>query len=145
LSHCGSVGNESPIPRPDAASENGGSRKPERALLSVFRKLGGADQALLLEIAQRLAGEVSDDGSKTEMPSYVEIPRPAEESVIKAIRRLTATYPSMDKKDLLTKSSSLMSEHLLQNRPAMDVIDELEQLFRAQYEAEVARAGDNRA
>lgn len=144
MSDCDSVGDERPIEQSGAGSDHSGSRDRENALRAVFRELSGADQLLLLGIARRLAGHVEEDRLKIDAPAYVEIPRPAEESVIKAIRRLTATYPSMDKKDLLTKASSLMSQHLLQNRPAMDVIDELEQLFEKHYEAELARAGEFR-
>lgn len=61
------------------------------------------------------------------------IPRPEQESVVAAIRRLSATYSMLDKKALLNETSSLMSAHVLQGRPAAEVIDELEILFEASY------------
>ena len=63
-----------------------------------------------------------------------EIPRPREESVVAAIRRLSETYYMIDKSVLLSETSGLMSAHIMQGRPAEAVIDELEALFSNHYE-----------
>lgn len=70
----------------------------------------------------------------TETPLPVDLPRPEEESVVKAIKRLSATYPMLDKQKLLDKTSVHMTKHIVHGLKASDVIDELEQLFRDQYE-----------
>ncbi len=61
------------------------------------------------------------------------IGRPAEESVIAAIKRLKQTYHMLDTDALLNQASALMGQHLLQGREAHGVIDELESLFEASY------------
>jgi hypothetical protein len=40
----------------------------------------------------------------------------------------------LDKSDLLHEASELMTTHLMQGRPAAEVIDELEVVFRRHYE-----------
>ncbi len=70
------------------------------------------------------------------MPTVMEprdIPRPENESVVSAMKRLTKTYPMLDTKDLFTQASSLMTQHIIRGREAMEIIDELEQLFREHY------------
>ena len=55
------------------------------------------------------------------------------ESVIAAIKRLSATYPMLDKGKVFNDTSSLMSQHIIQGREAVEVIDELEALFQQEY------------
>ena len=57
------------------------------------------------------------------------------ESVVGAMRRLRRSYPMLDVDALFHRASALMSEHVLQGRPAQSVIDDLEEIFRAHYEA----------
>lgn len=70
----------------------------------------------------------------------LDIPRPESESVVRAIKRLRATYPMLDPTKLLNETSVLMSQHVMQGRDAMEVIDELEILFRSHYQR--ASSGD---
>lgn len=66
------------------------------------------------------------------------IPRPDQESVIKAMQRLRATYPMLDATRLLDEASLLMSQHVMQGRAAVEVIDDLEFLFRSHYDRRTA-------
>ena len=63
-----------------------------------------------------------------------EIERPSEETVVGAIKRLKQTYYMLDTDALLNQTSALMGQHLLQGRDATSVIDDLQALFRTQYE-----------
>lgn len=63
-----------------------------------------------------------------------DIPRPEEETVIAALKRLNHTYPMIDKKQIFHQSSSLMTEHIMQGRDVVEVIDELESLFDKSYQ-----------
>jgi len=65
----------------------------------------------------------------------VVIPRPEQENIVKAIKRLSATYPMLDRGKMLNETSSLMAQNVLGGRPAVEVIDELEVLFRVHFEA----------
>ena len=119
--------------------------KDERKLISLFKSLQANDQQTLLKFAEFLASQslTSSDGDSdstinktTDLPTPHVIERPAQESVIKAIKRLNKTYPMHDKGSLLDKTSSLMTDHIIKGREASSVIDELEVLFKKRYEEE---------
>ena len=104
----------------------------ERRLLRLYRGLPAAQKAGLLDYAEYLSHRVVPEPEDAK--ALVPIPRPAEESVIKAIRRLKQTYPMLDANRLLHETSGLMAQHVVHKRPAPEVIDELETLFRRLYE-----------
>ncbi|MBK1703532.1 hypothetical protein CKO40_02915 [Halochromatium glycolicum] len=116
----------------------------ERRLLKLFRALEPQDRATLLAFAQFLmAGGAANDtrpsNQKDETDALAQQPRPEprpqDESVIAAIKRLRRVYPMLDPGEMLHETSSLMAAHVLQGRDAGAVIDELEYLFSAHYEA----------
>ncbi len=63
-----------------------------------------------------------------------DIERPADETVVGAIKRLKQTYHMLDTDALLDQASTLMGQHILQGRDAPSVIDDLQALFQANYE-----------
>lgn len=67
------------------------------------------------------------------------IPRPEEESVVAAIKRLSESYHMLERSALLTETSSLMTAHVMHGRTADEVIDDLEALFQRHYEELVAK------
>jgi len=106
-------------------------KKRERQLLEHFRRLPKAQADSLLEFAEFLAAR---HGRSEDIPAQpLDIPRPAEESVIAAVRRLARTYPMLDKDRMLSVTSPLVAQHLVQGRAASEVIDELEALFAEYY------------
>jgi len=107
------------------------NNKRQNRLLEIADALPEDQQAVLLEFAEFLHSRY---GVVPETAEPLSIPRPAEENVINAIKRLTATYPMLDKDKLLNETSALMMQHLLQGQDASKVIDELEVLFRRHYE-----------
>lgn len=106
----------------------------EKQLLKHFRKLSTQDAHSLLSFAEFLAAR-SQPETDIESLTVNRIERPAEETVIAAIKRLSASYPMLDKDKMLTETSSLVAQHLVQGRAANEVIDELEQVFERYYEA----------
>lgn len=104
----------------------------ERRLLRLFRSLPADRKAGLLDYAAYLAERAPALQEGPAVP--VDIPRPAEETVIMAIRRLKQTYPMLDANKLLHATSGLMAQHVVHKRPAAEVIDELEALFRRLYD-----------
>lgn len=101
-------------------------------LREIFEDLPEDAQATLLDFAEFLAGR--HPPSREAMGEPEDIPRPARESVVKAIKRLSATYPMLDRSRMLNETSALMSQHIMQGRSAGEVIDDLEALFRREYE-----------
>jgi len=72
--------------------------------------------------------------SSTSLPSQpLSIPRPENESVIAAIKRLSQTYPMLDKSRLLNETSAIVTG-IVQNRNVAELIDELEHIFARHYQ-----------
>lgn len=94
--------------------------------------LSAEEQATLLAFAEFL--QQRSVPHRAPPPVLNPIPRPAEESVIAAIKRLSQTYPMLEKSHLLNQTSQLMTQHIMQGKPAAVVIDELEAVFQQHYE-----------
>lgn len=107
-------------------------REQERRLLQVVRDLAPGDAEAVVAFAEFLAQRAQP--AVAAAPSPIDIPRPEKESVVKAIKRLAATYPMLDRGKMLNETSMLMTQHVMQGRDAVEVIDELEILFRRHYE-----------
>jgi hypothetical protein len=105
--------------------------KSRKRLLKILDTLPEAQETALLEYAEFL---VQRYGGPAEITAPLEIPRPVKESVVKAIQRLSATYPMLDRSKVLNETSVLMTQHVIHGRAAIEVIDELEILFRRHYE-----------
>lgn len=113
-------------------------------MLDLIEALSPEQQRHLLSYAEFMAANsaIAEQASEPEPPREpVAIPRPDEETVVAAIRRLAATFPMLEREPLLHETSALMSAHIMQGRPAAQVIDELEVLFLRHFEA-IGRDGD---
>ena len=108
-------------------------RSRQRRLLRLFGTLADEDQDTLLAFAEFLAARHEPKPPAT-LPEPQLTPRPKKESVVGAIKRLSASYPMLDRSRMLNETSSLMTQHVIHGRAAGEVIDELEQLFRRHYE-----------
>nr|VFJ60768.1 MAG: hypothetical protein BECKDK2373C_GA0170839_108412 [Candidatus Kentron sp. DK] len=113
-----------------------------KRLTRLFSQLSRDDRKTLLAFAEFLAerGGVSAEEAPPKEP--VAIPRPEKESVVGAIRRLSRTYPMLDKATMLNETSSLMGEHVLHGQPAREIIDRLEAAFERHYRDFSATAGE---
>lgn len=107
----------------------------EKRLLKLFDKLATPERDMLLAFAEFLNARAEGSGAVPAQPQEpLDLPRPENESVVAAIKRLNASYPMLESHRLLDQSSMLMSQHVLQGRDVNEVIDELESLFRRHYE-----------
>lgn len=126
----------------------------EQHLVSLFRRLPAEQAHALLEFAEfllsrspqtvnavdsaaiaepvRTPADSTEEVQKLNQP--VELPRPETESVIAAVKRLSATYPMLSKDKMLHETADLVSQSLLGGRDTVEVIDELEAIFLKQYE-----------
>lgn len=103
----------------------------EDKLLQLYRALDAESRKGLLDYAAFLSGRVASAGP---VPKPDDIPRPEEETVVAAIRRLSETYFMLDKEVMLHKAAGMMAEHVLQGRDAAAVIDDLEAAFSTAYD-----------
>jgi gentisate 1,2-dioxygenase len=113
-----------------------GSRE-ERALSKMYKELDSNHRQTLLSFANFLVQQ-QEEQSATPQEKIADlrplnIPRPKKESVIKAIRRLSANYPMIDTDTLFDSISKLMTSHIMEGRSAEIVIDDLQELFKNQY------------
>ena len=102
----------------------------ERRLLGLFEATSDTGRALLLEYAEFLVGRHAREVVSLEP---LEIARPETETVVAAIRRLVETFSMLERNKLFNETSGLMTQHIMHSRPAPEVIDELEVLFRRHY------------
>jgi hypothetical protein len=106
----------------------------ERRLLKCLRALGSVERETLLAFADFL---VARTARRPDEPAVAREPRPAprpeQESVVGAIKRLSQSYDMLEREALLHETSALMSAHVLQGRSSSEVIDELEALFARHY------------
>jgi hypothetical protein len=104
----------------------------KKQLLETFSVLDDQNKQLLLDFAELLRSRSNIE--PVDLPEPLSIPRPEQESVVAAIKRLSETYNMLDKKNILTEASGLMAQHIMQGREASEVIDELETIFSRNYE-----------
>ena len=113
----------------------------EKKILAVFKKLSKADRESLQVFGEfllsRQKGQVLED-----IPEPQLTPRGENESVVAALKRLSASYPMLDKPELLNESSTLMTQHVMQGRDVNEVIDDLETLFDRFYQELLSKVAD---
>ena len=106
----------------------------ERRLIDLFGRLDAAQQEALVAFAEFLVSRMAQPAAGQQGHGEPEaIERPAGETVVMAIRRLTRTYPMLDRRKLFDATSRFMTQHALQGRAAEEVIDELELVFAEHY------------
>ncbi len=106
-------------------------RPSAQSLVEIFEYLPEQDQHTLLEFAEFLKSRAPEP--KAEITEPLGIPRPEEESVVSAIKRLKQNYPMLSQKELLHETSDYMMQHMMKGVPAIEIIDELEILFEAKF------------
>jgi hypothetical protein len=107
-------------------------KKSTKKLLGYYRELPDEVAQQLLDFAEFLASRHKVETKEIALPE--DIARPENESVVIAVKRLSATYPMLDKDKLLNDTASLMTQHMLHGREAVEIIDELEVIFRKEYD-----------
>lgn len=104
-----------------------GKKRTSQALARIYDSLNEESRASLFDFAEFL---VSRGGVvKQEIVEPLDIPRPDEESVVGAIKRLKQTYPMIESMSVFSEASSLMTDHMINGRDVVEVIDEMEKLF----------------
>ncbi len=111
----------------------------EKHLQQLFRHLSDDDQHALIGFAEFLASRAKMQPADQLPVTPQLLPRPPKESVIAAIKRLSQSYPMLDKATMLDSTSNLMTDHVLHGKEAAQVIDELERLFRETYATLIAQ------
>jgi hypothetical protein len=113
--------------------------KTSKEFINLFESLDDERKASLFDYAEFL---LSKGGPvKKEILEPLDIPRPETETVVGAIKRLKETYPMIESMAVFSSASSLMTEHMVNGRDVIEVIDEMEELFQ-KYHAELQKDGE---
>ena len=112
--------------------------KTEQQLLDLFTGLDEDGQSSLLAFAEFLSTRKSAPPVATARPPEAvpepeKIERPADESIVAALKRLAKTYPMLDKGEMLGATSDLVATHVMQGTDPVQVIDRLEMIFAEHY------------
>ena len=115
----------------------------QQQLADLFAGLDEGSQASLLAFAEFLASRNSAPPSAPErlpanVPEPENIGRPADESIVAALKRLAKTYPMLDKTEMLGATSDMVATHIMQGTDAALVPPVIRQLLQdlAQVAAE---------
>ncbi len=103
-----------------------------KALLRHWQRLAETDRATLLSFAEFLAARADPVEFVVAQPQHE--PRPGEETVVGAVKRLSRVYHMVDRSRMLGETSALMSQHIIEGRDAAEIIDELERAFERHYQ-----------
>ena len=114
--------------------------KKSKSIDDIYGMLSTDSQKSLMDYAEFLCQR--DGVVEAELEEKADIARPQKESVVAALKRLNLTYPMIEKKLVFHEASSLMTDHIMQGREAIEVIDELEALFEKTYQDYVLSFSD---
>lgn len=106
--------------------------KNEKHLLKHYRDLNDENKNALMRFAEFLCQQAEVQPVVVEEPAFIEAK--AGETVVGALKRLSASYFMLDKATMLNETSSIMAQHIMQGREKEEVIEELEELFKTTYE-----------
>ena len=68
-----------------------------------------------------------------EIPPPDDIPRPEQETVVGAVKRLKLKYHMVESMSVFSAASALMTDHMVKGRDVVEVVDEMEILFEDAY------------
>ena len=120
----------------------------ENRLLELFRGLPETEACSVLDFAEFLAARdpqlksvvvptTTIQSATVNKVEPVIIPRPDSESVIAAVKRLSASYPMLGKDTMLNATADLVSHTIMGGRDIIEAIDELEEIFSTQYQLHI--------
>lgn len=106
-------------------------KKTPKELIALFESLDDERKASLFDYAEYLLSKGGPVKKKIIEP--LDIPRPEDETVVGAIKRLKETYPMVESLAVFSSASSLMTEHMVNGRDVVEVIDEMQELFEKSH------------
>lgn len=123
-------------------NNNSGKVKSSQALIDLYEALDDQRKQSLSDFADFLYAQADPVPKEIPPPEY--IPRPEQETVVGAVKRLKATYHMVESMSVFSDASALMTDHMVKGRDVIEVIDEMEVLFEGAYNRLVEEsASDN--
>ncbi|VAW54001.1 hypothetical protein MNBD_GAMMA05-1633 [hydrothermal vent metagenome] len=106
--------------------------KSSTALTDLYEAMDDQRKQSLSDFVDFLYAQA--DPISKEVPQPENISRPETETVVGAIKRLKLTYPMIGSMKVFSAASSLMTEHMVNGRNVIEIIDEMEVLFVNAYD-----------
>ncbi|PCJ87206.1 MAG: Crp/Fnr family transcriptional regulator [Thiotrichaceae bacterium] len=106
--------------------------KSSIALTDLYEAMDDQRKQSLSDFADFLYAQA--DPISKEIPPLEDILRPETETVVGAIKRLKSTYPMIGSMKVFSAASALMTEHMVNGRNVVEVIDDMEVLFVNAYD-----------
>ena len=110
-------------------------------LLAIFETLNEEKQTSLIDYAEFLQSK--GDLVSVEVQAPLSIERPSDETVVGAINRLKQTYPMIESMSVFSAASSLMTEHMINGRDVIEVVDEMQVIFEEAYQVMTVTGDDS--
>ena len=105
--------------------------KDNKALIELYDSMDDERKRSLCDFADFLHAQ-AEPVSK-EIPEPDDIPRPEQETVVGAVKRLKTKYHMVESMTVFSAASALMTDHMVKGRDVAEVIDEMEMLFEDAY------------
>ncbi len=115
--------------------------KSSQDLIDLYEAMDDNRKKSLSDFADFLYAQAEPITKEIQPPD--DVPRPEQETVVGAIKRLKVTYHMIESMAVFSEASSLMTDHMVKGRDVVEVIDEMEILFEAAYKKLVQENSDD--
>jgi len=105
--------------------------KSSQDLIDLYQAMDDNRKRSLSDFADFLYAQAGPVAK--EIPPPDDVPRPEQETVVGAIKRLKTTYHMVGSMSVFSEASALMTDHMVKGRDLVEVIDEMEVLFEDAY------------
>ena len=113
--------------------------KSSDALVELYEAMDDERKRSLCDFADFLYAKA--DPISKEIPAPEEVPRPSQETVVGAVKRLKVKYHMVESMTVFSAASTLMTDHMVKGRDVVEVIDEMEMLFEDAYQKLLQASG----
>jgi len=115
--------------------------KTSQDLIDLYQAMDDSRKKSLSDFADFLYGQAEPISKEVQPPD--DVPRPQQETVVGAIKRLKMTYHMIGSMSVFSEASALMTDHMVKGRDVVEVIDEMEVLFEEAYKALVQESNSD--
>ena len=115
--------------------------KSSQDLIDLYQAMDDSRKKSLSDFADFLYAQAEPVSKEVQAPD--DIPRPEQETVVGAIKRLKVTYHMIGSMSVFSEASALMTDHMVKGRDVVEVIDEMEVLFEDAYKKLVQESNKN--
>ena len=115
--------------------------KSSQDLIDLYEAMDDNRKKSLSDFADFLYAQAAPIVKEIQAPD--DVPRPEQETVVGAIKRLKMTYHMIGSMSVFSEASALMTDHMVKGRDVVEVIDEMEILFEDAYKKLVQESNDD--